>query len=268
MGDTTGDLFADEVTEEYMGKIIILGSAHAIADGNQDNTHLFIQAGMRNILIDCGSNPMQVLPRNGILPNSITDIIITHFHPDHVSGLPLLLMDLWLLGRQEPLAIYGNNHTLTRIEKMMTLYDWKQWPRFYPTSYHEIPEKEMHLAIADADVEVYTSPVQHLIPTIGLRVEFFPQNRVMVYSSDTEPCQAVVRLAKDADVFIHEAAGALKGHSSAAQAAQIAAEACAEKLIYIHYPTDKEISSTMIAEGKKFFNAKIELAKDKQIIQF
>ena len=251
-----------------MAKIVILGSAHAVADVNQDNTHLFVQAGTHNILIDCGSNPMQVLPRNGIEPNSITDIIITHFHPDHVSGLPLFLMDLWLLGRQEPLSIYANTHALPRIEQMMALYDWKQWPRFYPTSFHEIPEKEMHLAIADADVEVYTSPVQHLIPTIGLRIEFFPQNRVMAYSCDTEPCQAVVRLAKDADVLIHETAGAAKGHTSAAQAAQIAAEACAERLLYIHYPTDKKYTATMIEDGKKFFNAKIEFAKDKQVIQF
>jgi ribonuclease Z len=249
-----------------MGKVTILGSAHAVAEVNHNNTHLFIQAGQRNILIDCGSNPMQVLPENGIAPNSITDILITHFHPDHVSGLPLLLMDLWLNGRREPMAIYANAHALTRIEQMMELFDWKKWPKFYPIAFHEIPEKEMHLAIADADIEVYTSPVQHLIPTIGLRVEFLPQHRVFAYSCDTEPCHAVVKLAKDADLLIHEAAGAFKGHSSAAQAAQIAAEACAEKLLYIHYPSEQKQVFSMLDEGKKFFNAPIELAKDKQII--
>ncbi len=250
-----------------MAKIIILGSAHAVADIDQDNSHLFVQAGKRNLLIDCGSNPMRVLPANDIAPNSITDILITHFHPDHVSGLPLLLMDLWLLGRREPLAIYANAHSLFRIEQMMDLFDWKKWPNFYPISFHEIYEKEMHLAIADADVEVYTSPVQHLIPTIGVRVEFLAQHKVMAYSCDTEPCQAVVRLAKDADILIHEAAGALKGHSSAAQAAQIAAEACAERLLYIHYPTDKKLVFSMLEDGKKFFNAPIELAVDKQVVQ-
>ncbi|MBI9051043.1 MAG: ribonuclease Z [Anaerolineaceae bacterium] len=251
-----------------MGKVVILGSAHAVPNENQENTHLFVQAGNRNILIDCASNPFQVLPKNGIPPNCITDIIITHFHPDHVSGLPLLLMDLWLIGRREPLAIYANAHAVSRIEAMMELFDWQKWPNFYPIAFNEIPEKEMHLAIADSDVEVYTSPVQHLIPTIGLRIEFFPQYRVMTYSCDTEPCQAVVRLAKDADVLLHEAAGPLPGHSSAAQAAQIAAEACAEKLMYIHYPAGEELETEMIADGKKFYNAKIELAKDMQSITF
>ena len=102
-----------------MGKLVILGSANAVPGVNQENTHFYVEAGKRNILVDCGSNPLQVLPGNGIQPNALTDIIITHFHPDHVSGLPLLLMDLWLMGRREPIAIYANQHALSRIEKMM-----------------------------------------------------------------------------------------------------------------------------------------------------
>ena len=249
-----------------MGKIVILGSANAVPDEHQDNTHFYVEAGNRKILVDCGSNPLQVLPANGILPNVLTDIIITHFHPDHVSGLPLLLMDLWLLGRQDPLAIYANEHALSRIEKMMDLFDWQEWPNFYPVSFNEIPERELHLAIADSDIEIYASPVQHLIPTIGLRIEFIAERKVVAYSCDTEPCQAVVRLAKDADVLLHEASGPFKGHTSTAQAAQIAAEACAEKLLYIHYPTKNISEEEMLADGKKFFNAPIELAHDKQVI--
>jgi ribonuclease Z len=249
-----------------MGKIVILGSANAVSDENQDNTHFYVEAGKRKILVDCGSNPLQALPANGIQPNTLTDIIITHFHPDHVTGLPLLLMDLWLIGRQDPIAIYANSHALSRIEKMMDLFDWQEWPNFYPVSFNEIPEREFHLAIADADIEIYTSPVQHLIPTIGLRIEFIAEHKVVTYSCDTEPCQAVVRLAKDADILLHETSGPFKGHTSAAQAAQIAAEACAEKLMYIHYPTRSVNEEEMLAEGKKFFNATIELAHDKQVI--
>ena len=251
-----------------MGKIVILGSANAVPDVNQENTHFYIEAGNRNILVDCGSNPLQVLPANGIQPNALTDIIITHFHPDHVSGLPLLLMDLWLMGRREPLAIYANHHALSRIEKMMELFEWHDWPNFYPVSFNEISDREMHLAIADSAIEIYTSPVKHLIPTIGLRIEFIAEEKVVAYSCDTEPCQAVVHLAKEADILIHETSGALKGHSSPAQAAQIASEAGAKKLLYIHYPTKRKKTNDaeMIAEGKKFFNAPIDLARDKQVI--
>jgi ribonuclease Z len=251
-----------------MGRIVILGSANAVPGAHQENTHFFIEVGKRNILVDCASNPLQVLPLNGIQPNALTDIIITHFHPDHVSGLPLLLMDLWLLGRQEPISIYANQHALSRIKKMMDLFDWQEWPNFYPVKFNEIPEREMHIVMADSDIEIYASPVQHLIPTIGLRIEFISEEKVVAYSCDTEPCQAVVHLANGADILMHETSGPFKGHTSAAQAAQIASEAGAKKLLYIHYPVmkKKEKEEAMIAEGKKFFNAEIDLARDKQVI--
>ena len=68
----------------------------------------------------------------GVDPNKITDIILTHFHPDHVSGFAPLLMSLWLIGRKQPLNVYGLEATIDRAEKMMALYNWQQWPDFYP----------------------------------------------------------------------------------------------------------------------------------------
>ena len=80
-----------------MPKVIILGSSNAVPSIDHENTHLVIVGEERTILVDCVSNPIVRLEQAGIDFNDLTDIVITHFHPDHVSGMPLLLMDMWLL---------------------------------------------------------------------------------------------------------------------------------------------------------------------------
>jgi len=99
-----------------MAKIIILGSSNAIADKNHENTHLIIIGKTRKILVDSPHNPILRLMDIGVDFNEITDLVLTHFHPDHVSGIPLLLMDMWLRGRKKHLNIYGLDHALTRLE--------------------------------------------------------------------------------------------------------------------------------------------------------
>ena len=84
-----------------MSRIYILGTSSAIPREGYENTHFLIEHGERKILVDCGSNPVLHLSRAGVALDEITDIVMTHFHPDHVSGLPLLLMDMWLLKRRK-----------------------------------------------------------------------------------------------------------------------------------------------------------------------
>jgi len=50
--------------------------------------------------------------------------VVTHFHPDHVSGIPLFLMDMWLRGRKNPLQIYGLPHAIDRLENLMDAFLW------------------------------------------------------------------------------------------------------------------------------------------------
>ncbi len=176
------------------------------------------------------------LKEAGISFNQVTDLILTHFHPDHVGGLPGFLVESWLMGRKNPLHIYGLSHTIDRAETMMGLFDWKKWPNFYPVIFHRLPDQELSLVINSPTLHIYSTPVKHIIPTIGLRISFLQEEKVLAYSGDTEPCPEVVSLAQDADILIHEAAGMSFGHSSAVQAAQDARQAGVSKLYLIHYP--------------------------------
>jgi ribonuclease Z len=251
-----------------MPKLIILGSSNAIPDEQHENTHMLLVGEARTVLIDCASNPVLRLPRAGVQFDSLTDIILTHFHPDHVSGVPLLLMNMWLLGRRRPLDIYGLHHTLDRVENLMGAYSWDEWPNFFPVVFHRLPAGERTPVLDCADFRIFSSPVHHLIPAIGLRMELKRRGRVIAYSCDTEPCAQVVRLASGADVLIHEAAGGALGHSSAAEAGDAARQAEVGELYLIHYPTGKYASADLVAEAKRYFQGPVKLAEDFMVLDF
>ena len=251
-----------------MPKVIILGSSNAIPTTDHENTHMVIVGEERTVLVDCVSNPILRLQRANVDFNDLTDVIVTHFHPDHVSGLPLLLMDMWLMGRRKPINIYGLHHTLDRVEALMTAYGWAEWPDFFPVAFHRLPAQEMTTVIDSRDFHVYSSPVRHLLPTIGLRFEFNSTHKSMAYSCDTEPCAQVIQLAAGVDVLIHESAGASRGHSSAGQAGEVARQAEAGRLLLIHYPTGKFASGDPIAEAHQRFPGDVTMAEDFMALDF
>jgi ribonuclease Z len=245
-----------------MPKLIFLGTANAIPSQEHENTHMALVGEQHKVLIDCVGSPLVRLPQAGLPALELTDLILTHFHPDHISGVPSLLMGSWLLGRTQPLEVYGLAYTLDRIEAMMGLYEWHTWPGFFPVHFHRLPEEEMTPVLRNEEMAIYASPVRHLVPTIGLRVEFPKTEHAMAYSCDTEPCQEVVRLASGVDYLIHEATGAEKGHSSAEQAGAIARQAEVGNLVLIHYTTKDSAAQSLIPQASEAYTGPIALAQD------
>lgn len=245
-----------------MPKVIILGSSNAVPTIEHENTHLVIVGEERTILVDCVSTPVVRLEQAGVDFNSLTDIVITHFHPDHVAGVPLLLMDMWLMGRSKPINIHGLHHTMDKLEALMGFYGWDEWPNFFPVGFYRLPAAELTPLLDCADFNVRSSPVHHMIPTIGLRVECKRSGTMLAYSCDTEPCEQTVRLSEGANVLIHEAAGATFGHSSAEQAGEIAAKAGVGKLYLIHYPSGRYAKGDLVAEAKRNYSGEVILATD------
>ncbi|HKY84206.1 MAG TPA: MBL fold metallo-hydrolase [Anaerolineales bacterium] len=247
-----------------MARLILLGTSNAVPDETHENTHMALIGSDGVVLIDCVSTPKVRLARAGIHLDSITDLILTHFHPDHVSGVPLLLMNMWLMGRQKPLRVYGLHHCLARVEDMMGFYHWENWPEFFPVAFHRLPERERVLVLEKNDFRVFSSPVRHLVPTIGLRIEATDGDGVIAYSCDTEPTPSVVRLASGAAVLFHESSGGSPGHSTAAQAGAIAREAEVARLMLIHYPPDGLDEGALLEQAHTTFQGEIGLAKDFQ----
>jgi ribonuclease Z len=245
-------------------KITFLGTASAVPNQNHQNSHFIVESENRTLLIDCVGNPVSRLDQAGIDPLSIDDLILTHFHPDHVSATPLLLMDLWLMGRERPLNVFGLGTVIDRVKKMMDLYDWQTWDGFYPINFVELNDQDQNLFINQDGVKLWSVPVCHMIPGIGLRMEF-PEGS-LVYSSDTGPCDQVINLARGADILIHESTGEGHGHSSPAQAGQIAQKANVRTLYLIHYPPDCDLAA-WVEQAKMNFSGAVFAAEDMMSIE-
>lgn len=215
------------------------------------------------VMIDCAGRALVNLSRAGIGLEGVTDLILTHFHPDHVGGVPGLLMSAWLAGRSGPLRVYGLHHCLQRIEDLMMAFHWDEWTGFFPVAFHHLPEREGILVLDNTDFTITASPVRHYVPTIGLRVVVKETGFVFAYSSDTVPCPETVRLAQGANLLIHEATGTEPlGHSSAAQAGAIAQEAGVGTLGLIHYSVQRSDPAQLVAEAAATFRGPVTLCED------
>lgn len=245
-----------------MPKLIILGTTYSIPDEKHDNTHMVLVGQNSKVLIDCAGNSMIRLHQAKVDLMELTDIIITHFHPDHMAGLPLLLMNMWIMGRKRPLKIFGLQYTLDRIENLMALFSWEKWPNFYPIAFNCISGEEIVPVIDNDELLIQASQVNHLIPCLGLRMRSKEKRKVVAYSSDTEPCPQVIQLAEKADYLFHEATGQIHGHSSASQAGEIAQQAGVKALYLIHYPSGEHPTDLLTAEASLKFSGSVHLAED------
>lgn len=252
-----------------MARIVILGSAAAVNDAKHDYTH-FLLIGERDapVLVDAGSNPLGKIKDLGIDDDALQDVILTHFHPDHVSGIPNMMMHMWLLGRKSPLRVYGLHHCINRTEEMMAAHGWREWPEFFPVAFHRVSERRRAPVMENDDFRILAWPVDHFVPTIGLRIENKLTGRVLAYSCDTAPTPSLLELAEGADILLHEAAGPPPGHSTARQAGETAAKVGAKALCLIHYQVWNTDPSVLIPQAQEVYDGPVMLCKDYDEFEF
>ena len=178
---------------------------------------------------------MHRMLRCGLAPETVEAVVLTHEHPDHVSGFALLIEKLWLLGRRDPIPIYGLARTLAVAQRLFETFDTSKWEGLPEIEWHTVAEAPGVSVFERGPFRVSSWPVDHPVPTIGLRVE--AGGAVVGYSCDTAPCPNVGAIAQGARLLIHEATGHLPGvHSSALEAAEAAREAGVERLVLVHLP--------------------------------
>jgi ribonuclease BN (tRNA processing enzyme) len=163
-----------------------------------------LEAAGRAILLDFGASSLVALNAHGIDARTIDAIVLSHLHGDHYGGIPFLLLDAQLLNcREKPLVIAGPPGTRDRIRAAQEVF----FPRSsgitwaFDLDIREIvpgvPEKLFDLLVATIEV-VHPSGA----PSTAIRVS--DGHRLVAYSGDTEWTDALIDVAKDADLFIVE----------------------------------------------------------------
>ncbi len=236
-----------------MATLHLLGSGAAISDPHRTTTMLAVESGESVVVVDCGGDVVQRMMASGVELAKIRAVVLTHEHPDHVGGFPLMIEKLWLAGRREALPVYGIPAALTQARAIFEAFDTADWPGLPPIRWHPVAYQENAPVLRDEPWDIIASPGIHPVPVTALRIHDLVGGGVLSYSCDTAYSEAVVRLATGADLLIHEATGQGPGHSTATDAATAAAAAKVEQLILAHLPPSEELGEAEMAAARRIF---------------
>lgn len=218
-----------------------VGCGDAFGSGGRYNTCFHVTGSAVNFLIDCGASSLPAMKRLDIDRHRIDLVLITHFHGDHFAGLPFLLLDAQFTRRTRPLVIAGPQGIEVRLKQVMeALFEnsSKTRQRFDLSVVALEPEQTRSFG----GVEVTPYPVVHGEsggPFFGYRVH--AEGRVLAYTGDTEWTNALVPLARDADLFVAEAYHydkLIKNHLSLATLEAHLAAIGAKRLVLTHMSDD------------------------------
>ncbi len=102
--------------------ITFLGTSQAIPTAKRNHTSIFFQYNAESILVDCGEGTQRQFRKAKLNPCKITRFLITHWHGDHVLGIPGLLQTLLLNGYNRTLHIYGPHGTKKHMSQLIDLF--------------------------------------------------------------------------------------------------------------------------------------------------
>lgn len=235
-----------------MAVLHLLGTGAALSDAGRTTTMLAFESGERVLVVDCGGDVVQRLLGAGIDLERIEALIVTHEHPDHAGGFPLFMERIWLAGRRRPIDVYGIAAAIAQARRAFEAFNTAGWEGLPEIRWREVELREGAAVLEDASWRVSASPGTHSVPVVGLRVEDVRGGGVVAYSCDTERSEAITRLARGADLLLHEAmAEKARGHTTYAEAAQVAAQAGVRRLVLVHLPPGAD--DAHLAEARAVF---------------
>lgn len=223
-------------------KITFLGTGAALPGAHHDSTSFLVND---TLLFDCGWYCAVTMQECGSHPFRIETLFFTHLHPDHYGGLPGLLTWRGLAGKGRadirPLHIVGPPDDLPIVMELCR--GFLQVER-YPSMWPEVTTQP--LAPGETwETERYridTIRAKHPPAAVSGRLLDRESGVVIAFSGDSAPNEALVELARDADLLIHEATlppdtpeDKMRGdHSRSTDAARIAKAAGLKQLRLVH----------------------------------
>ena len=227
-----------------MLELCTLGTGGTLPLADRALSSLYVRQNGRAMLIDCGEGTQVGIRKLGWGFRCIEDVLLTHYHGDHCTGLAGLLLSLEKAGKTEPLRIWGPKGLKRVVEGLCVIVP----PLSYPVLLHELPPEGSEIEAIGLQIRAF--PVDHGgIPCYGYRMTlprkntFSPEKAkalgvpvtewkklqegetvraagrkiqpeevfgaprkgiTVVFSTDTRPCETLKKYTKDADLLILE----------------------------------------------------------------
>jgi ribonuclease BN (tRNA processing enzyme) len=182
-----------------------VGCGDAFGSGGRFNTCFHLMGTGINALIDCGASSLVALNKLAIKRNDIDVIFISHFHADHVGGMPFFILEAsHVLKRDRPLTIAGPPGLKARYPELMetAFPGTKTMQLRFPLTLREL---EIGRRSEIGPIGVTPFHVMHddrAGPCLGFRFE--AEGKVIGFSGDTEWTDALIDIGREADLFICE----------------------------------------------------------------
>jgi ribonuclease BN (tRNA processing enzyme) len=186
-----------------MPEIVFVGTGDAFGSGGRRNSAILVREAGKTLLLDCGPTTLAGLKEMGIDPLEIDAIALSHFHGDHIAGVPFLLLDyVYANTRDRALEILGPPGVEERLANLTRAYHYdREQPARYPIRYAEFT---LDKPIDVAGFRVTPMPAVHQEYTCPHMLRVDTRARSLVFSGDTGWHDSLPEKVGDVDLFISE----------------------------------------------------------------
>ena len=296
---------SDKILKDGRLHIFLLGSGGPINNKLRVAPSIAVIANGEFILVDVGPGSYRNLDVLRLPAAHLSAIFLTHFHSDHIGDLGEANVLSWANGRKKALEIYGPEGVEKVVNGFIMAYELDKEYRFTHhgeevfTLQAAIPisktisiqdTNERKLVFDRNELKVYAFEVNHspVKPALGYRIEF--KGKIVAITGDTIKTENLVKHCENADILFSEAisydmlkpviAGAQtrklsrivkiltdiqEYHMEPVIAAELAKEADAKKIVYVHIvpPLPNKLAEKTYLKGvSDVFDGEIVLGED------
>ncbi len=186
-----------------MLEVLFIGTGDAFGSGGRRNSAILLRDRGHTLLLDCGPTTLMGLKQLGVDPLEIDAVALSHFHGDHVAGLPFLLLDhLYERPRENPLRVLGPPGVQTRIELISQsfCYPSEQWP--FDVAYSEF---DCDSELVSNSFKLKPFPALHQAETCPHMLRVETADHTIFFSGDTGWHETLPETVGEVQLFICEA---------------------------------------------------------------
>jgi ribonuclease BN (tRNA processing enzyme) len=241
-------------------RLTVLGCAGSFPGPHSACSAYLVEAAGFALMLDFGTGSMSALQRYADL-RRVDAILLTHLHCDHMlDAAQYVVVRRWAPDGPYPrMPVFAPAGGRDRLTAVYGALEEGSLDDVY--SFHTLRSGSFELGPFTVTVD----RVNHPVETYGVRLEY--AGKVLAYSADSGPCDALIRLAAHADVFLCEASY-LDGednppdlHLTGREAAEVAAKAGAGQLLLTHLVSAWGNEQATYEAATTAFNGQVRLVR-------